>query len=208
MTELPLLDRQCGECNACCVAPCAEDLGKPGNVPCKHLNGNCTIYDTRPEVCRTFQCAWKVGLSTDDERPDKLGVMFSISMAETRHKIEVYELREGALKEIGAVTTVSQLIASFENSPQWDLSVYPLNVPYSQEDRYKIDEAYPQKNVHGDYIMAAIPLKSGGTMLVHVGCISIPGGDLYLPGKYVDRKYAPRYLNDDKYMKELVCALC
>ena len=47
----------CTQCGACCVAPDITALGKPIGVPCKHLGDDlrCTIYETRPSVCRGYQ---------------------------------------------------------------------------------------------------------------------------------------------------------
>ncbi len=49
--------RACTLCGACCVAPDISALGKPVGVACKHLGPDlrCTIYETRPQVCRDYQ---------------------------------------------------------------------------------------------------------------------------------------------------------
>jgi Fe-S-cluster containining protein len=48
---------ECTLCGACCVALDISTLGKPVGVPCKHLGPDlrCTIYETRPKVCRDYQ---------------------------------------------------------------------------------------------------------------------------------------------------------
>jgi hypothetical protein len=75
-------DRPCGDCIACCVLPLIDspELQKPEGVICPNCTGKgCAIYDNRPQVCRTFNCAWKRIRSMPLEtRPDKLGVMFTI----------------------------------------------------------------------------------------------------------------------------------
>lgn len=64
--------RQCGECSLCCVLPAIPQLGKPANVRCKHLTAKgCGIYESRPAVCRKFECDWLKGAG--DERPDVVG---------------------------------------------------------------------------------------------------------------------------------------
>lgn len=71
--------RDCGECSECCILYRIEDLDKQSNIRCSHLkcNGHCSIYDDRPPVCKEFLCTWKKGKHlTEDERPDKLGVIF------------------------------------------------------------------------------------------------------------------------------------
>ena len=48
---------ECTKCGACCVAPDIAALAKPLGQPCVHLvDGHfCSIYDTRPDVCRGYQ---------------------------------------------------------------------------------------------------------------------------------------------------------
>jgi Fe-S-cluster containining protein len=60
---------QCGSCNVCCRTPAIEEdklddiipEQKPACVSCVHLNGGCSIYDNRPEVCRNYLCAYAMG---------------------------------------------------------------------------------------------------------------------------------------------------
>src|SRR5215475_5577523 len=78
----PLADKPCGDCIACCVVPVIDtpELKKPEGEVCPNCTGHgCAIYDTRPEVCRTFNCAWKrIASMPLETRPDKLGVMISL----------------------------------------------------------------------------------------------------------------------------------
>ena len=75
-------DRPCGDCIACCVVPVIDtpELKKPEGQVCPNCSGRgCAIYDSRPEVCRTFNCAWKrIPSMPPETRPDKLGVMFTL----------------------------------------------------------------------------------------------------------------------------------
>jgi hypothetical protein len=75
-------DRPCGDCIACCVLPLIDtpELKKPEGQVCPNCTGKgCAIYDSRPDVCRTFNCAWKRITSMPPEtRPDRLGVMFTL----------------------------------------------------------------------------------------------------------------------------------
>ena len=72
--------RECGECNACCVWLKGDAYGHEfGNgEACKFLNQNCSIYETRPEVCKRYQCAWLQGLFPENLRPDKSKVLISV----------------------------------------------------------------------------------------------------------------------------------
>lgn len=87
--------RECGECTACCYAlgvPATDDEcervgwtppGKDAWEPCQHdalSDGpGCGIYEDRPECCRQFECGWLqgAGLLEDEDRPDKIGVIFA-----------------------------------------------------------------------------------------------------------------------------------
>lgn len=60
----------------------------------------CEIYERRPQSCRDFECYWRVGYMSPDERPDKLGAMLTPFHAEDEETgetwiglraIEVYE---------------------------------------------------------------------------------------------------------------------
>jgi hypothetical protein len=77
-----LEDRACGDCIACCVLPDIDtpELKKPEGQVCPRCAGQgCGVYDTRPEVCRTFNCAWKrIASMPPETRPDRLGVMFTL----------------------------------------------------------------------------------------------------------------------------------
>lgn len=60
----------------CCVLPAIRELGKPANVPCKHLTETgCGIYESRPQVCRSFECHWLNGKGAS--RPDVVGAYTS-----------------------------------------------------------------------------------------------------------------------------------
>jgi hypothetical protein len=52
--------RSCGECGLCCKLLAVDEIGKPAHVWCEHFSPGtgCTIYETRPAACRTFECLW------------------------------------------------------------------------------------------------------------------------------------------------------
>lgn len=78
--------KPCGECTECCDGNLigksyGNDFYK--NKPCIFLvNKKCSIYKNRPQVCRSFQCAWTQNLLDDDMRPDKCGIIVSIEADE------------------------------------------------------------------------------------------------------------------------------
>ena len=52
--------RSCGSCTLCCKIMGIRELDKPRLTWCSHCDKKrgCTIYETRPETCREFYCAW------------------------------------------------------------------------------------------------------------------------------------------------------
>lgn len=53
--------RECGKCSMCCKLLHITELNKPANKWCGHCKpgyGGCSIYDTRPQICRSFACGW------------------------------------------------------------------------------------------------------------------------------------------------------
>lgn len=52
--------RSCGSCSLCCKVPSIPLLGKAAGQWCTHAKpgSGCTIYATRPFVCRRFYCHW------------------------------------------------------------------------------------------------------------------------------------------------------
>ena len=60
--------RECGECTLCCKVMGIGELEKPAGVWCAHCKSNrgCSIYETRPQECRDFVCAWLLNPKIDD----------------------------------------------------------------------------------------------------------------------------------------------
>ena len=79
MTELPVLNRSCGNCYECCVQIAVEPLGKPADEPCPHLaagpNGACSVYADRPQCCKQFTCAWLDGYLPESMKPSESGIV-------------------------------------------------------------------------------------------------------------------------------------
>jgi hypothetical protein len=57
---MTMSDRICGECGLCCKVVAVSELDKPAGQWCPHYaeHKGCTIYQTRPDPCRIFRCAW------------------------------------------------------------------------------------------------------------------------------------------------------
>ena len=74
MTEHAKLGRQCGDCSLCCKVLRIPELSKPTNQWCDHCRPGqgCAIYETRPKVCREFECQWLTDLAIGEEwRPTR-----------------------------------------------------------------------------------------------------------------------------------------
>ena len=61
----------------CCKAVAVVQLSKATGDWCPHVCPECCgIYETRPIECCTFRCLWLNGYFSDDERPDRIDVVF------------------------------------------------------------------------------------------------------------------------------------
>jgi hypothetical protein len=79
----PAIDaRACGGCVACCQVLNIDepDMVKPSDQMCMHCTGQgCSIYESRPQVCRTWNCVWRrIDTMPMETRPDQLGVLFTL----------------------------------------------------------------------------------------------------------------------------------
>lgn len=79
-------ERSCGSCTVCCKVPGIDDkdLQKPVGLWCQYCDNKsakpCTIYDTRPDTCKNFECLWlsdKQKALNDDMRPDRSRMMLT-----------------------------------------------------------------------------------------------------------------------------------
>ena len=86
MYDLDLVPgRTCGDCTMCCTVMAIDkpDIQKEAGVTCRHCRGGCTIYETRPVLCREFHCGWRqLPILDDSWRPDRSGVFVEIEVVE------------------------------------------------------------------------------------------------------------------------------
>ena len=70
--QAPQQARDCGSCTSCCTLLEVTDAGKAVNEWCKFCvaGKGCTIYEQRPQMCRSFSCAWVQGHLGDEWFPD------------------------------------------------------------------------------------------------------------------------------------------
>lgn len=89
------MDKECGDCTVCCSVLEIEELNKPARVDCSNLCGKgCSIYSTRPPVCRSFKCVWKVSNWPDKFRPDRCGFMV---YGDNEAKLRIVEFEDNAV---------------------------------------------------------------------------------------------------------------
>ncbi len=72
------MTRTCGRCSACCRWPEVSEINKPPRVPCQNLERQgyrCKIYETRPEMCAKYNCAWLRGMGAKKDRPNLSGML-------------------------------------------------------------------------------------------------------------------------------------
>lgn len=90
----------CGTCTVCCDLLGVAALGKPFYARCPHLTPECGcgIYHDRPSACRTFRCAWHLGLFDfkDQWKPDQCGLVFDIAVEVTTVFLQIFEVTSGA----------------------------------------------------------------------------------------------------------------
>lgn len=92
----------CNGCTACCSVLEIKELSKPANTTCSSCTGKgCGVYDTRPETCKNFKCAYLNSDWPENLRPDKCGVI--IAPFKTDNAGEVYygiRIKDEVSKEI------------------------------------------------------------------------------------------------------------
>jgi len=113
--------RTCSTCTACCTAIGVRELNKAPGVPCSDLvqigwgrGPGCGRYDTRPNDCRIFECAWLQGHFSDEHRPDKLGLVFWVALPEITPP-EIPEMMIAAEAYVGAAKEHTWLITTLRD---------------------------------------------------------------------------------------------
>tara|TARA_R100000664_G_scaffold21340_1_gene30668 strand:+ start:295 stop:663 length:369 start_codon:yes stop_codon:yes gene_type:complete len=70
---------QCGKCTECCTPFSIPELRKPAGLRCMYLTDQgCSIYETRPQTCRDFQCAYLILNFPRKLRPDRAGFIIRL----------------------------------------------------------------------------------------------------------------------------------
>lgn len=75
---LPIPGKSCGPCTMCCKVLDIPELNKPPGPLCPSCiaSRGCSIYHTRPQVCRDYECEWLMERALGAKfRPDLTGVI-------------------------------------------------------------------------------------------------------------------------------------
>jgi Fe-S-cluster containining protein len=109
-------NRNCGTCSACCTYLGVNSLKKHAGQSCQHIkNGDptkrCGIYETRPEACSGYQCAWRVGMFPDDYRPNDSGMIISCYPPNI-FVIQLFDKRKAGTIQTGKLGQVLQRLLS------------------------------------------------------------------------------------------------
>jgi hypothetical protein len=73
--------KSCGSCTLCCKLFPVPELQKPAGKWCRHIaqGRGCGIHETRPPVCRAFDCQWLQNAELGPEwKPERCKFVLSI----------------------------------------------------------------------------------------------------------------------------------
>ncbi len=151
MSEL-VQGRECGDCRLCCKllgvggdnwwqrlgSYCVGNEGKsvrmrvssPPGEWCRHACAGvgCKIYETRPQSCRDFECAWLEGLLDEEDRPDRSRVL--VWCDEEPEEWYVHEASPGVLRKRRGRRIVKKLQQTVwtPNWSEWESGPLPIAI--------------------------------------------------------------------------------
>lgn len=116
--KLPMLKTTCQSCTACCTAFIIEKLNKEKNTKCIHCNFGCSIHETKPYECSSFNCAYiQSNVNNENLRPDKCGIIFE-KISETQFLgtiVQGVKLSDTAKKQINSFKSQGYSVLINEN---------------------------------------------------------------------------------------------
>ena len=96
--------RECGDCYACCNGNLLARIhSNPmgAGKPCVFLvEGECSVYEDRPQVCKDYQCGWSQGLLSEEMKPTLSNVMISVETKDNKQFLRVIELTDDVKEDV------------------------------------------------------------------------------------------------------------
>ena len=145
--KLPIIQRKCGDCYACCEVLSVTDesvnFDKPAAQLCHNIkDGKCSIYETKPPVCTGFYCMWAVnhdaGMFNVNDRPDLSGILIAMNGIEAdwvkysqSPSFTAYEVRPGAFKSYWGDKLLKKV------TKKWLTILMPWS---ARENKYSVNE--------------------------------------------------------------------
>lgn len=116
------------------------ELGKPYYSDCKRLSeAGCSRYAQRPASCRSYRCAFQLGLI--DERPNRTGILFDLSQGDL---LGLFETEPGAWDRADVQTKVTVVAAEiFRRSAYKGVVLHRYNQTIGVS--YRISAAYDDR---------------------------------------------------------------
>lgn len=114
------MSRSCGDCTVCCTYLRISVLEKKGLTPCQHLKdpapdgytgSGCSVYETKPDVCHAYHCAWLDGHGEEADRPDRSGMLID-NVLRIDNTLQCKPLRKGAQDTHEGMVAVERVVAS------------------------------------------------------------------------------------------------
>lgn len=102
------VSRRCGSCTVCCTLMNIPEFNSPAGSHCPNeCASGCSIHATKPEACKSYECAW-LGSGLDVEfRPDNIKVMISLYNTPLGNCVVAQETVKGAFWEDKAKSFVA-----------------------------------------------------------------------------------------------------
>ena len=122
--------RECGDCTVCCIVPGIDtrEIQKLTGAVCRHCSGHgCAVYETRPQACRDFFCAWMQMPGLDASwRPNQSGVFLQPIDFKGRDGLSLMRIADAVQKVKGNVLVTghsdNRPIATLRFPSNWKLS--------------------------------------------------------------------------------------
>jgi len=96
---------KCGDCTECCFVMGVEALNKAQYQKCEHICKGCTIYDQRPDSCKSFNCTWLLSGWSEEFKPSIVGLLVFSTLSGTY----IMETRKGAHLEERAQELIAKV---------------------------------------------------------------------------------------------------